>query len=518
MVRKMMARVVSLSVCLGLCLSAAGCGRTKVQYEGGRKGQSTGQPEDKQDGGASQETGDVTQYPLAKTLGVTSGKYEDSVEAISAAQLVKADITLPAVSEMGTVSVQESYLKKADKKRLCEYFFEAGTTQVNTAMVPSKERIREELRELDEDTDLDDYSKDMQAQLKQEYARKKKLYEKAPRMSEISRDPADYTQNAYIGKLGDTYATLTVDSNPARKTNSFEMKVLDGSGYMNAKNKPSKSIVSAGNVTINGHKIDTYTQWHYLGDDSFYLDDTQEQQADDRANECSMTSEEAAAKAEGICRDLGFEDMAASYVSDLYFDTWSTSGEDGYEKNGYAVTLTRQVQGLAGDRIVWSSSQLSNMPDYEHGGNYPEEYIQVILNDHGILYVYGQGMMKSGTQKTVQSMMGFEQIREVLRKELAKVDQDKARSPEWTRLHLEYLRIRQNQDRSYLYLPVWILSTGSDDYVMGARQYAVEYSICINALDGSPVNLGKQGLTENRDSAYDMFVEDAYEQLCQTKK
>ena len=53
---------------------------------------------------------------------------------------------------------------------------------------------------------------------------------------------------------------------------------------------------------------------------------------------------------------------------------------------------------------------------------------------------------------------------------------------------------------------------------MGSRQYAVEYSICINALDGSPVDLSKQELTENLDSAYDMFVDDAYEQLCQTKK
>lgn len=517
MVRKTMARVVSLSVCLGMCLSTVGCGRTKVQYEGGRKAQSTGQPEDKQDGSASQETGDVTQYPLAKKLGVTSGKYEDSVDAVSAAQFVRADITLPAVSEMGTVSVQENYLNKADKKRLCDYFFETGTTEVNTAMVSSKERIGDELRKMDEE-DFGDYDKDMQAQLKQEYARKKKMYAKAPRMADISKDPGNYRQNAYLGKVGDTYATLTVDSNPARRTSSFEMKVLDGSGYMNAENKPGKSVVNAGKVTINGHEIDTYTQWQYIGNDSFYLDETEEAQADDRTNECSMSREDASKKAEQICRDLGFEEMGVAYVSDLHFNTWSGSGVDSYEKNGYAVTLTRQVQGLAVDKNIWSSSQLTCLSDYEHGGNYPEEYIQVVLNDHGTLYVYGQGMMSSKAQKKVQSMMGFEQIRDVLRKELAKVDQDRARSPEWTRLHLEYLRIRENRDRSYLYLPVWILSTGSDEYVMGSRQYAVEYSICINALDGSPVDLSKQELTENLDSAYDMFVDDAYEQLCQTKK
>lgn len=501
MLKRNVARMVSFSVCLGLCLSAVGCGRTKVQYEGGRKAPSTGQPGSQQDSGTEQETDDVTKYPLAKQLGVSEQEYDDQVQGVKSPQTVSARIQLPKASELATVSVKEHYLTPKDKKKICNYFFEEGTTEVNTAMVPSRERYHRELQLLEKNQeDLEFYYPNQYAK---EYGRKRKLYDKAQSMDKISRDPENYHQNAYLGMLGNTYATLCFESDSQRKINEWTLKVVDATGYVHRKPDPDPDDAKAYQYTINGHELETYVNWEYQGDGRY--DWNAEDQS--RENKCVMSQQEAVEQAEKICQDLSMDDLVTSDVSELEFHILGKNLSVHYEKNGYVVTLARQIRGAAASTAFWRKySGDQDIANYSHGGVYPGEMVRIALNDRGIVEITCQGMMERIAEKQVQSILQLEQVKQVLRERLEQSRE--TADTEWKCLMLEYLRLKEKDNDGYLYVPVWTLANEEDEYGIHGKMRNLGRSICVNALDGSVIDLDRQALVV-KSTLYDLYEEEA---------
>lgn len=515
-------QMLAVMCCAALCLT--GCGKSKVSYEGGKKQSETTSTPGGQDTKTGSSTQDITKYPIAKTLGISQNWYEDSVDTVNCTQKVKAQIHIPDVSELGTVTVREHYLTKAEKKQICGELFDEGSVEVNIARVPSKELYQHEVSRMEDVKSYrseasqsgDDYWVDNEEkQINLELARKKRLAAKTKRMSQISRDPGDYHQDAYLGKVGETYGTITFQNNPKRNRNSWSYRVIDATGFVSQGADPSKDMKKSYMVKINGRKLSHAIDWQSYRDqteDSLFSEDYLEyvDSMNTLENQCQMSEEEAVGKALALCEKLGLSHMTTTSVSSMVFSIADQKEDSGYrqEKNGYVVTLGHEIAGAASSNLLWTdgNSIEDNLSDYQKGGDYPLEQVKVYLNDHGIVQVDCQGMMEEISADSVRSALSLKQIQETLRKNLSKVDTDRAHTMDWTSLSLEYQLIKDSRQKDqYMYLPVWILSHSEyQGYSDGEYQNSADQAICVNAIDGSTIDVLKQALMETTDY-YDSY-------------
>lgn len=515
-------QVIAVLCCISMCLT--GCGKSKVSYEEKKTQSGTTSTPGGQDTKTGSSTKDITKYPIAKTLGISQNWYEDSVDGVNCTQRVKAQIHVPNVSGLGTVTVREHYLTKAEKKQICGELFEEGSVEVNIARVPSKELYQHEVSRMEDVKSYrseasqsgDDYWMDNEEkQINLELARKKQLAAKAKRMSRISKDPGDYRQNAYLGKVGETYGTITFQSNPKRNRNSWSYRVVDATGFVSQGADPSKDLEKSYEVRLNGRKLSHAIDWQAYRDqteDSLFSGEYQEyiDSMNTLENQCRMSEDEAAGKALALCEKLGLSHMITTGVSSMVFSIADQNEDSGYrqEKNGYVVILGHEIEGAASSNLLWTdgNSIEDNLSDYRNGGDYPLEQVKVYLNDHGIVQVDCQGMMEELTASSVQSALSLKQIQETMRKDLSKVDTDRAHTVDWTSLSLEYQLIKDSRHKDqYMYLPVWILSPAEyQGYSDGEYQNNADQAICVNAIDGSKIDVLKQALMETTDY-YDSY-------------
>ena len=132
--------------------------------------------------------------------------------------------------------------------------------------------------------------------------------------------------------------------------------------------------------------------------------------------------------------------------------------------------------------------------------------VRIALNDRGIVEITCQGMMERIAEKQVQSMLQLEQVKQVLRERLEQSRE--TADTEWKCLMLEYLRLKEKDNDGYLYVPVWTLANEEDEYGIHGKMRNLGRSICVNALDGSVIDLDRQALVV-KSTLYDLYEEEA---------
>lgn len=437
-----------------LFLGLTGCQKETVSYN---DGEPSGSKVNEQDTSEEEQSGKT----LADTLGVEE-KWEEKINTEKGETVsVNAEVTVPAVSKLYTMEASEYYYTPEDKKRVAEYFLEAGSIQVDLEAVPTKENIAAEIEKWEKALE-DAKETGMEgtvAVINSEKKRKEDMLNEAPTAGEIEADPGDYSQDYYKGSRDGIEFSLGFEIDEEMNQSSWTLSAVDCSSF---------------------NTIDA--QWFMPKDTS-------------AENKCSMSVEEAEEKAVKLCEELGMEGMLSTG------NTTPLAWGDEEEINGYCIVLAREINGVAvSPEGYYIDIEGTETLTYQEKGlerpPYGQETVTVSINDNGIVEMMYSGIMSEGKVGSEVKLLAFEQIKEAFREEIAKNGQG------GNYLELIYLRMKdETKDGNYSYIPVWRLGPAE---MKNRPDSVVLKSTCtfINAIDGSPVDLTEQGLIYYMDADY----------------
>lgn len=426
----------TLFILAGLWIAAlTGCGQEEVVY-----GVDTSSEEQETAGSQSLDTS------LRGMLGFGEETvWKEDIAGINGTIKISATFDIPDADKLYTMEAEKYYLTAEDKKRIAGYFMDADTIKVDKEMITTKESIRADIQSYEESqeeyiAEEDEVDEEVIAFYQN---KKKELMESldgARSLSEISEEPGDYSEDFYIGMKDGAEISISFYADAARNRSAWQM--------------------------IN-RSVD-FSEHTFLTD---------------QINNCSMTKEEAGQRAVGFCEELGLPAMAPVIIYDL--ERWKEGG--GAEYNGYVVELARGIDGTPADITLYFDDPENR--DEEMVLPYSMEQVEIILSDEGILKVFYKGILTKGEMGEPVKLLSFDQVKEVLRKELEKEDVEAG--SKWEELWLTYMRVVDdgNTDK-FCYIPVWKLGR----YYRGRYMQDVpQNNIFINAMDGSRIDLKDSG-------------------------
>lgn len=475
-----------------MCVSAlASCGKSQVHYrENGKITKESGQQGEKNTTETKEQwktPGNGLDSGLARTLGLTQSTWKEDVESRGAEQYVDVKITIPDVSMLSTMTVREWYMTRQDKRKLCNAVFDEGTVEVDTSCETSREKLRYEMNNLEKlIKEAQEDSVQEEQFFKTLYTKCSRQYKTAKKMSALSVDPGEYTADAYIGKVNGVYMTLRIWQNSRTKSNMWRLEPLDYTGYLQHKPKQSAKFLKEHEVQINGR---TLSKMGFC----VAADSGETGQGSDIDNQCSFGGAQAAVRAREYCEKLGIPGMQVVSVQNgvIGVEDFTQEEEQYQETNGYQVRLRRQIGEAAGADVEYSNKY---EPDYKQSMEYPAEEITMFINDSGVLNLYCDGMMKEEKTESLSSILKFEQIQQVVRRELGKMKQDRSEQRNWRAMYLEMIRMKnQNKPGEYRYIPAWFLCREEDTLNMDRERQREDFDVlCINAIDGTVINIEKE--------------------------
>lgn len=436
-------------LCGFLILSLTGCNQTEVVYGDETSG--------------SQQAKDIHEEAvsgnLRDSLGIGEEKmWKESVEFAKGPADIKVTLDIPDVSKLYTISVSEYYLTSEDKQRMAEYFMDADSLKVDKEMEFTKERIESEIRsneEIIKDYKTMDFVDERQiAAYELEIERLKKLLVTAPNYDEVSEEAGDYSASHYTGTKEDVEYSIHFYADEFRNRSAWFLKTENPSYFFETDSNPEAvGYYNTGLTEQNNH--------------------------------CIMEKEEAEEKAIQLCAELGLPPMTVILTNDL---KWFTDDSDFSEHNGYVIRLARSIDGVATDTCTYFDDTLyvddSQLP-------YSTEYVEVIINDKGILEVSCKGLFTRGELGESVKLLSYSQIQEIFCEEIKIFDRTE---PSYWFLTLSYARVRnESNSDEYVYIPVWKLSTSGYDGAMNWMMESVGSNIWINAMDGSRIEPKEAG-------------------------
>lgn len=430
-----------------LFLTLAGCGTKQVSYE---KVQSSG----KSDNEINQEATAGTS--LVETLGVEE-RWEEKVSLDGGDTFtINAEVSVPDVTEMNLMEVAEYYYTPEDKKRVAEYFLEEGSIQVDLEQVPTKESIAENIKNWDRV--LEEAVIEEQIEVaKSEKKKQEDLLIEAPKADEIELSPGEYKQDYFKGSKEGREYKLGFD--------------IDEEAHV------SQWLLYAENdEEFNETGAQGWMQSNALSE-----------------NKCTISEEEAEAKALKICEDLGITNMASIRVMAI---EWVDSDEQRKEINGYYIVLGRENKGVAIEAGNYLTVNEMYYRNAEVGGKtpYEPELIDIGINDNGIFWMRYTGILSVEKEGTSVKLLGFDQIKEAFREEIT--DKNLIWNMNASNLDLIYFRIMdKKQMGKYAYVPAWRLSPFEIGVGGLGTSVSVQSCIVINAIDGTPVDMEEEGAT-----------------------
>lgn len=434
-------------------VALVGCGQEEVVYD--EEADITGQEEiandtKEQEGTASQSLGSS----IREKLGVgEENVWKEDIQGANGTIKVSATFDIPDTDKLYTMEAEKYYLTTEDKKRIAEYFMDVDSIKVDKEMITTKESIQVEIQSYDESQaeymaegeELDEVDEEIIAFYQKKKEELMESLDGARSLSEISEDPGDYSEDYYIGTKDGAEISLSFYADEERNRSAWQM--------------------------IN-HSKD-------FGANSFLAD---------QINNCSMTKEEAGQRAVEFCEELGLPDMAPVIIYDL--EQWKEGG--GAEYNGYVVVLARGIDGVPADITLY-------LDDTENGEMvlpYSTEQVEIALSDEGIFKVFYKGILTAGEMGEPVKLLSFEQIKEVLRKELEKEDVEA--DSKWEELWLTYMRVVDDSNPdTFRYIPVWKLGKY---YRNNHMQDVPQDNIFINAMDGSRIDIKGAGRVYDRNA------------------
>ncbi|MDE6761000.1 MAG: hypothetical protein K2J90_10035 [Lachnospiraceae bacterium] len=432
--------------CMGILaavvlLALSGCGTQEVSYDdmesAGNKQKEAGQEQ----GAGEEETAGGT---LADELGVEE-VWNDTVTTDTGEILaISAEVEVPDVSGMCTMEVSEYYYTPEDKKRVAEYFMDAGSIQVDMDTVPTKENLTKQIEQWEKAIEKAK-EQEIEEKIASAIAEKKRLeslFNEAPAAADIEPEPGDYSQNYFKGQKGDIEYMLGFEIDEERNASSWTL---------NAKDYAKFNTVGA------QYCVPQYTS---------------------QQNKCAASIEDIQNKAVKTCEELGLADMRVKRIDSVMW------GEE-KEVNGYWIILSRDIEGVAADV---DSIFLNTEVDVESEKiPYEVESVTIGMNDSGIFQMIYSGILGEGKIGENVKLLAFEQMKEIFRTELAKAPMN------IHYIELAYVRVEdETQNGKYSYIPVWKLlqtqvkHTGDSNGIWGAGYF--------NAIDGTRIDLVENGL------------------------
>lgn len=396
---------------------------------------------------------------LKDRLGVTETSWKEKVETADGTADLKATISVPDVENMYTMLASEKYLTNEDKKRIMEQIVDADSIKQCRDMISTKEDIElilEGFKESEEDSDYDKIDK--------QYWEER--YEKAISNSDFTEDVGDYSGCAYEGtKGGETYY-FSFFSDEERNRSAF----------------------------VIGRDMDHCISYGlYDGED----------------NICGFTEEEAKKRAIEFCEDMGLPKMQVVNCSalmcfdeDYSFDYSNPDRENNEWYDGYQIDLARDIEG-----VTALSQCIVNFEDIEGAElsytdlEYSREYVRISFDSKGLVNMRCTGLLTEGELSNPVPLLGIEQIKDIVRQNIS------ATTAGWHKLELRYLRIKDKEkEDSYCFLPIWRFGADFSGFGMeGEADVHGEWAIYINAIDGSVIDIVKDGAITNKTS--DVFTE-----------
>lgn len=479
-------------------MSLTGCGTKDVVYdiEKSAEDNTAGEETETKETKPKADSGDT----LVKTLGISDIRWKETIGSGANSVFINANAEVPDVSAMYTLEVSEHYYTSEEQQKIAEYFLDADTIQVNKDKIVAKEWLQRRLdyyniriRNIEAEEERDEplsFGDEVRAiwsnekkMLSNEINRLTNLMNEAPAVSDVSTVVQDYSENYYIGSKGDVVYTLSFDVDEDSNTSSWSLEAVDGNDFSHKK------------------IIETKDWWRYA--DVYHQGD----------NLCEMTEEEACAKAEKICKDLGISGMKVAAVCDLWLRLQYDPSAD-YEEyeehyNGYSITLVRNINGVAVDSVTYSSEEVY-LDTEATEKSYDKEKVVVELNDMGIMSVTYEGCVTATEVGNAVKLLSYDQIQEIFRKELNSMRAEEKIKMGY--LRLGYTRVADEAaPNQYCYIPAWCLSSDNPNEVLGhginpnetsvngidksgvLTTIAAERAVWINAIDGSRIDPYKAG-------------------------
>ncbi len=428
-------------------LILAGCGTKQVAYEEEKSSKKKGSE-------VSQEESAGT--TLMETLGVEE-EWKERINLDNGKVFdVAAKVLVPDVSRMSLMEVSEYYYTPEDKKRTVEYFLDGASIQVNVEMVSTKENIEKKIKKWDKVLELSQ-EQGIEEHIEVARSEKKKLEDllnETPKADEIELSPGNYKENHFVGLREGKEYTLDFDINEEEHISQWILAAKDYKEFN-----------------------ETAAQWWASGNAS--------------DNKCTMAKEEAEKKAVQICKELGITGMVPAKVDTAQ---WG----DQKENNGYCIVLGRENAGVVMEPITYS--MVNEMPyrNTELGGKtpYEQEIIEIGINDNGIFWMRYSGVLSVDKEGTEVKLLSFDHVKEAFIKEIISKDIT------WTNMEslnmkLIYFRFMdEKMSGKYTYIPVWrLMALAAESGIGNSMTFSPGDCIFINAIDGSPVDIDKEGGT-----------------------
>lgn len=432
-------------ICGLFLMSLMGCGNKDVPY-----GSDTSQVASTK---TTQMQEEIQEMPEGVRAELGIGDEQMWKETISNGDIevsIKADLNLPDVTELYSMTVSEYYLTKDDKQRITQYFMDADSIKVNKEWENSKESLQSEIEACDECIHLEGADSHMISFYESEKERLTAALADAPSMDEISEDVGDYSANAYIGSKNDIEYEMRFYADEERNQSAWTLDAISTAAFLDT-DVPSEEII------------------YY----NSYMDMSN--------NAASMTKEEAQEEAVKLCQELGLPMMEATGVYDL---EWMVGEQQEY--NGYTVTLARSIGGCAADNYRYVSTKEWDGESMQLP--YGVESVEVLLNDKGIIGVKCIGLLTAGELSSPVKLLSFDQIKEILSEEVCGAEYADF-TGEWSSLTLSYIKWENTEkENEYTYIPVWKLSQWGAPSDRSIMLEVSEVNIWINAIDGSRID------------------------------
>ena len=428
-------------------LMLTGCGTKQVAYD--------------EENLSRQEDSEISQEESAgTTLMETLGVEEEWKEKVSLDDgesfNISAEVSVPDAPKMSLLEVSEYYYTPEDKKRTVEYFLDGASIQVNVEHVPTKERIAAKVQEWELALEKieEEGIEEKIAVAKSEKKKLESLLNEAPKADEIELSPGNYKENHFVGLREGKEYTLDFDINEEEHISQWSLAAKDYKEFN-----------------------ETAAQWWVSGNAS--------------DNKCTMAKEEAEKKAVQIGKELGITGMVPAKVDTVQW------GEQ-KENNGYCIVLGRENAGVVMEPITYS--MVNEMPyrNTELGGKtpYEQEIIEIGINDNGIFWMRYSGVLSVDKEGTEVKLLSFDHVKEAFIKEIISKDIT------WTNMEslnmkLIYFRFMdEKMSGKYTYIPVWrLMALAAESGIGNSMTFSPGDCIFINAIDGSPVDIDKEGGT-----------------------
>ncbi|MDE5965501.1 MAG: hypothetical protein K2G89_01535 [Lachnospiraceae bacterium] len=440
-----------LAVMSLICILLSGCGRRQVEF-----------------GDEENNIGEI-KSGLADVLGIDERIWEtefvvqdESVQSVK----INAPLEFPDVDHMSVISLKQKVFAAEEKKALAENLLDGGSIYVHDKDKLPLWYIESRLSELRGILNSFEYNKEDPSYPWTEEDDRAYETQKEERdaLEALKREatsegvlPSDYSERLFLGESEGIHYVLGFDEP------GVFYRAANPASFMHG-----KELLQNGTIYCYGGSVPA------------------------GRNLCTMKEEKAKNLAMDFVNRMG---LSGYTVSDIQPLKWIQYDIQNYEEwmDGYEVVLVRNINGVELTYRDYSDLIVEYMRGHNPSavswvGKYGQERICIDINDAGVyecdlMYPYelGDTLSESTTMLSYESVKS--RIQSIIEAEPNPYCRTVGSGPMlYTKLNLEYMRIES--DGEYALVPVWQL--------MGMKNGSIYYLVCINAIDGSEINVAEE--------------------------